>query len=226
MKKAFAAALAALVCVAAWLWVRRADPVARRRSLPILALALIASVLPVILALVGLDFYAYRYLPAVWVLIAVVGSVGLTAEESRIALPASVGLVAVFLAITIAVNLDPSLQRSDWRFAPTALGRPPTTRLIVVTPFYDEGVLRIYVSATQLLRKGRARVNEIDLVGYRLRPRAKPPSFDHRFEVVSVISHQKLSFVRYRAATPTTVELLRVPGLETGTRAFIIQRAP
>src|SRR5207302_636598 len=56
----FGFVLVILVVAAAWLFVGRVDRNARRHALSLFALALVATVLPFCLALVGLDFFAYR----------------------------------------------------------------------------------------------------------------------------------------------------------------------
>jgi hypothetical protein len=185
-------------------------------------LAVAAAALPLVLAVTGLDFFAYRNLLAVWVLLVVLGAVGLSRDAGWVPAAATAALVGISAFLTIAVNLDSSLQRADWRYGPTALGHPPWPRLIVVAPFYQEGVFRIYVPAARFA-PGRVFVREIDLVGYRLPPRHRIPPVGAGFRPQRVISHQKLSFVRYLAARPLPVQVLRVPSLLGGTRAFLFE---
>jgi mannosyltransferase len=222
----FSLALVILVCIVGWLFATRTGALARRRTLPVLVIAVLALALPLVLALLGVDFFAYRNLLAVWVLLLIVGAVGLGASAGWASHVATFGLSGIFLLLTIAVNVTPSLQRADWRFAPQALGRPHWKRLIVVAPFFDEGVFRIYVPSARFADRRRVTVREIDLVGYRLPPGRTPPRAPARFRVASIVNHQKLSFVRYVAPRATTVDVLRVPGLLAPTRAFLIQPAP
>jgi uncharacterized membrane protein len=225
-KGLFALVALVLIGLTAWLFARRASSTARRRVAPILILAVVAVALPLGLALVGLDFFAYRNLLAVWALLAVVGAVGLGAPDGwRIGAWTTAGLLFVFLSLTVAVNLDPSLQRADWRFAPDALGRPALGRLIVVAPYYDEGVFRIYVPSARFASR-RLVVREIDLVGYLLPPRRDPPRVGLGFRLFDLVDHQKLSFARYIASRPTSIDVTSVPALMGGTRAFLVQHRP
>ncbi len=219
----FACALVASLGIASWLFVSRVSPEARRRALPLLVLAALATALPLALAVVGLDFFAYRNLLAVWVLLAVVAAVALNTRGSRLPAVATSGLVLVSLTLTVAFNLTPRLQRADWRFAPKALGRPPWARMIVLTPNFEADPFRIYVASARPLQGRRIVVREVDLVGYRIPPGRHPPRVGMGFRMDDVVDHQKLSFVRYVAPRPVAIDPGRVHGLTHESRAFLLQ---
>ena len=211
------------VGVVGWLLLFGVSSHTRRAARPILGLAIASAGLPLMLSVAGLDFFAYRNLLVVWVLLLIAGAIVLGASDAGLASGATAGLILAFSFLTIAVNLAPQLQRGDWRYAATALAHPRWRRLIVVSPFYDEGVFRIYVPEVGFARQSRVRVREIDLVGYRLPPGRQPPRVAPGFTVATVIDHQKLSFVRYLATRPRTVKVRRVPPLLAGSRAFFLE---
>jgi mannosyltransferase len=213
------------VGIVGWLFLFRTSSQTRRAALPILCLAIASAGLPLLLSVAGLDFFAYRNLLVVWVLFLIAGAIVLGASDSGLASGATAGLILAFSFLTVAVNLTPELQRGDWRYAATALAHPEWRRLIVVSPFYDEGVFRIYVPEVGFARRSHVRVREIDLIGYQLPPGRQPPRVAPGFTVATVIDHQKLSFVRYLATRPRTVTVRRVPPLLAGTRAFLIEAA-
>jgi mannosyltransferase len=219
----FACALVALLGITSWLFVSRVSPEARSRALPLLLLAALATGLPLALAVVGLDFLAYRNLLAVWVLLAVVAAVALSTRGSRLPAVATWGLALVSLTLTVAVNLTPSLQRADWRFARKALGRPAWARVIVVTPNFEADPFRIYVPSARFLDGRRIVVREVDLVGYRIPPGRHPPRVGMGFRLEDVVDHQKLSFVRYVAPRPIAIGVRRVHGLTHESRTFLLQ---
>jgi uncharacterized membrane protein len=219
----FAVALVSLLAISAWLFLTRVSPETRRRARPLIMIAIAATALPLALALLGLDFFAYRNLLAVWVLLAVVAAVALSPRGSRLAAVATAGLVAIFLTLMIAVDLTPSLQRADWRFSPSALGQPAWSRVIVVTPNFEADPLRIYVPSAHFFTGRSLVVREVDLVGYRIPPGRHPPRLGRLLPIADRVDHQKLSFVRYIAARPMAVDVARLRGLTGGSRAFLVQ---
>jgi uncharacterized membrane protein len=159
----------ACVLITAWLLSRRLRSPTRDRVWPIAGIAVAAIALPLGLALTGLDFFAPRNLLAVWVLAIIVGGISLADSSGWLAPAATAGLLAAFATMTIATNLDPSLQRADWRFTPRALGHPRWSRLIAVGPSFEDGVLEIYVPSAHAAHEPRP-------AGSRGRPRRLPPA--------------------------------------------------
>jgi len=219
----FAVALVGLLAAAIWLFAIRLGAPTRRHALQMLSLAIAAILLPLLLALLGLDFFAYRNLLAVWVLLAVAGSAALAISGSRLARLTTMGLGLAFLALTVAVSLTPSLQRADWRFSPTALGRPPWARVMIITPNFEADPFRIYVPSAAFMHSRRVQVREVDLVGYRIPPRGHVPHLGFGFHLIVRVNHQKLSFLRYIAQRPVSVDVPRLPGLTRDAQAFLLQ---
>jgi hypothetical protein len=193
--------------------------------MPLLWLAVTALAAPLALALAGLDFFAYRNLLAVWVLLAVVAAAALGTRTRQGGALAACGLGVIFLALTISVNLTPSLQRADWRYSPTALGQPPWPRLIVITPNFEADPFRIYDPSAQFSTVRRVAVREIDLVGYRIPPRGHPPRLGHGFRLADRVDHQRLSFVRYIAPRTTSLDLRSIRGLTREPRSWLLEPA-
>jgi mannosyltransferase len=220
----FAVVLFVLLAITAWLFLKRLPVDIRRRSLALLALAVLATGLPLALVFVGLDFFAYRHLLAVGVLLAVIAAAALSTPHSYASVLAAGGLIVTFLALTIAFNVSPALQRADWKFSAQALGRPRWTRLIVLTPYFEAFPFQIYVPSARFTRARTVVVREVDLVGFRIPPKGKPPRLGRAFSRPQVINHQKLSFVRYVASRPLRVNLAHVPGIGVGNHAFLTQQ--
>lgn len=220
----FGFGLVVLIAVAAWLLLRATEPRPRLGALQLFTIAVGATLLPLCLAIAGLDFFAYRNLLAVWVLLAVCAAIGLSAP-GRLATLTAAGLAAIFLALTFSVDLDPSLQRADWRYSTTALGRPAWPRLFVITPSFEGYPLQLYVPDTRAANPRRVAVREIDLIGFRIPPGQRPPAI-RGFPLAVRIDHQKLSFVRYLAARPMTVDPRRIHGLVGGATSYLLQPPP
>jgi mannosyltransferase len=219
----FAVALVSMLAATVWLFARRLDVEARRRAIPILLIAVAATLLPLLLAVAGLDFFVYRNLLAVWVLLAIPAGAALSQRGSWIAWLATAGLSLTFLVLTVAVNLSPALQRADWRFSPTALGRSHSARVIVITPDFQADPFRIYVPTAAFLHSRFVVVREVDVVGFRIPPHVRVPSFHFGFHLAARVDHQKLSFLRYIAAKPVAIDVRRFHGLTPETRAFLLQ---
>jgi 4-amino-4-deoxy-L-arabinose transferase-like glycosyltransferase len=123
---------ALLVAAAAALALARTSPEQRRRLAVPLAFGAAVVLLPLSLAIVGLDYFTARYIAIAWVPLFAALAAGLAALRLGPALGAA--LTALFLVVSIAVPLSPRLQRDDWRSAVAALGPPATDRVIVVNP--------------------------------------------------------------------------------------------
>jgi hypothetical protein len=219
----FALLLGTSLVAAAALFLTRLDAPTRRRARPLIAVAVVAAALPLALAGVGVDYFQYRNLLAIWPLVVILVAVALSVTGSRLAALAAGGLACTFLTLTLAVDLNPALQRADWRFASAALGRPRWSRLIVITPNFEADPFRLYVTTARLFDGDRIRVREVDLVGYRISTRRPPPSPVRGFKLDRRIDHQKLSFLRYLAQRPVEIAPARVRGPTADPRAFLKQ---
>jgi len=222
----FGFALVILAGAAAWLLMTRANSVARRGAGPLLALAAFATVLPLCLAVIGLDFFAYRYLLATWVLLAVAAAVGLSTRAGLIGSAVAVGLAASLLTLTVTVDLTPKLQRADWAFSPTALKRPHWGRLIMVTPAFEGFPFQLYVPSAKGFFGHRIAVREVDVVEFRNPPGRQVPQLGRGFSRIDRVDHQKLSFIRYIAPRPEVITTKQVRPLAGESQAVLFQPGP
>jgi mannosyltransferase len=223
------------------LLVRRATPVERSAARVPVAIAATAVVVPVAMALVGLDYVVARNVIVAWVPAAVVLAMGLGCARAGIVgrLAAAV-LAGLFAAITVSVWLEPSFQRDDWRGAATSLGEPGVDRVIVLTPPTHSRPWAVYLPALTDLRPRGATVREIDVVAVantRGRPgqgRQLPTPVTMRppkrgFRPAGHASGDLYETFRFRAPQPirVTPAALRDNGLQSGVRAAVFfQPAP
>lgn len=107
----------------------------RRRPYGVVPAAILgglACAVPLVLALVGLDYFDTRNLLAAWLPLATVVAAGLAA--SRPGLAGLAALCAIGLAGVLGVILEPLHRRDDWRGVARALGPARVPRAVVLTP--------------------------------------------------------------------------------------------
>ena len=214
--------------LAGWLLTRRA-PDRKRVPAAIVALAAAAALaVPVLLAVIkpSSDFVVARNMLPMLVPLLAVAAVGFTAATRALA---AAGLVVLLgLAATVAVQLDASLQRPDWRQATRALGTIATApRAILVAPAY-RGVapMFVYLKEPSIPPPDlRACVREVDVIslpanGQRRPARLalEPPAPGFRL----IARESKASFSLLRFAGPTV--LVSAISVGTPTR-ILLQRA-
>jgi mannosyltransferase len=133
------------------------------------ALAGVVLLVPLLLAVLGRDYYVTRALMPAWIPLAVL--VGAACASPR-ALLAGLALAAIllggFIYAGIRIGSSPQYQRPNWRGVAAALGTPSAPRVIVA---YDgtfaAGPLAIYMRGVPWLRtRGpTVTVRELDVVG-------------------------------------------------------------
>jgi 4-amino-4-deoxy-L-arabinose transferase-like glycosyltransferase len=135
------------------------------------ALAGVVILVPLVLAVLGEDYYIPRALTPAWIPVAVVIAAACTAPRTRIAGGALAAiLLASFVYAQIRIADSPQYQRPDWQAVARALGPAPTTARAIVA--YEGGLaadpLAIYVPGVPWTQNPKAavRVGEIDVVGY------------------------------------------------------------
>ena len=107
---------------------------------------------PLLLALVGHDYFASRNVIAGLIPALVVAGIGVAA--GRTGLVAGVALCAIWLVVVGGVAVDPRYQRKDWRGAEQALGPVVEERVLVFSPeFVNPGPFRAYFRRGELLRR-------------------------------------------------------------------------
>jgi hypothetical protein len=203
----------------------------RRVKLP-LAIGAGCVLIPVVLALVGVDFLNTRnVLPALPPVLVVLG-IGFGGLRRGAIL--AVALALVFLVVVILVDTHPRDQREDWRGVARALGIADQDRAIVVSPATGLLPLALYQSGVRLL-DGQATVSEIDLVGIAASvtghgigtpPRLKgTPSLPPGFALADTTYASTYAVLRFRSRTPTAVTSasLAAVNLEPGSAAVAVQ---
>jgi mannosyltransferase len=229
-------ALAAVLCAAGALaLLLRAGGDVRRRALIPLTVGLACVLIPLALALVGIDFLNTRnVLPALPPLIVVV-AIGFAALPGRAALVAFTGgLVAVLVAVVVIVDTNPRYQRDDWRGVSRALGADRVPRAIVVTP--GSGLIALGAYQPSLRELGQATVSEIDVVaipaqvlgggiGAPPRPRTPPP-VPAGFRLTRAVYAPTFTVLRFTARRPVAVTAagLASSPLVPGSAADLFER--
>ncbi|MGI8505267.1 MAG: glycosyltransferase family 39 protein [Solirubrobacteraceae bacterium] len=210
------APLATLILLAGALW-----PLARHRAridratLIPLGVGLSCVLVPLALAIAGIDFLDTRnLLPALPALI-VVAAVGLAVPETWPRGGVLAGWLAALLAtVVLLVDSNVQYQRADWRGASRALGAAARARAIVVAPGSGLLALQAYEHGLRPLA-GSAAVGEIDVValpaqttgsgmGAAPRSRSRLP-VPAQFHLVAASYARAYTVLRFRASAPVTV---------------------
>ncbi len=220
-------AICSLLTYGAFELVRRGERPATRFVLPSAIVGALTLAAPVALAFVGLDYLNTRNVLPALLPLAVVMAAGLARLPKPRAEILSSVLCLLFLAVTINVVRDPTLQRTDFRGAAEALGKPTGNRAIVATLGGDEA-LGLYLPRLRVLPDSGADVREIDLIGLGshngsnrgvVRPPAKvrPPAGFHE---VQRDEEETYSLVRFRSSHARRLSAgalfeLALPGAES-----------
>jgi mannosyltransferase len=180
-----------------------------------LAIGGAAVLIPVGLAVVGVDYVITRNLIAAVPPLAIAVGAGFAARRAGIA--AAAILCAVGAATAIWVAEEPEAQRDDWRSAAEALGPAAVDRALVVTPVDGRKPLQIYLPDARLARSDEPlTVREVALLGLAgRRPGAEPDRPDEPFPgapgtpgftPAERLDEPTFTLIRYRAAQPVTVQ--------------------
>lgn len=158
---------ALLVLLAAWLLLRRTPPTPRERALLLAAIGIAGVALPLLAALIGVDYLNSRnVLPALIPLLAALAVACAASDRPRAGATVLAGLCALSLAIVVGVAADRQYQRPDWRGLARALGPGPAggARALVVSPANGELALRYYRPAIRTMGPAGAAVREVDVI--------------------------------------------------------------
>jgi mannosyltransferase len=163
-----AAVLVALLILAGvGLGVRRAlerhQP--RRAVLAPLVIAGFGILAPIFLAVLGADYLAPRNLVGAMIpLTALIAVLFVWPGTGRAGIAIATLLALVFLAISIAVDVSPNLQRENWRGLANDLVHGSSERAITAIDFYGSVPIEYYVPSFHRLHAGGSvLVNEIDV---------------------------------------------------------------
>jgi mannosyltransferase len=219
--EALGSALAALLVLIGLALVSRLAPRERRGALPAGSLALATILIPVVLALTGVDFLVARNTIVAVVPAAVCVGAGFATGRTGIA--AATLLCALSAAVAIAPAVDTGYGRTDWRGAADSLERGNVARAIVVTPYMSRTLWRPYLPGLREPDQAGARVDEIAAVGLATEggysasrvapPKVSSPRPVQGFRVVAIERKPTFTLVLYRAERPTFVPLSTLSGL-------------
>jgi mannosyltransferase len=189
-----------------------------------------ALLVPLVLKVTGLDYFAAYNLQAIWIPVAIVVAAGFGAlRAGRLGLGLAAAMCALFLAVVIEVDSKPTLQRFDSRGVAHALGGPVAPRAIVASPEVVGHPLQAYMPGLVPPPLAGVRVREVDVVGMHSQDestrdqRPRPPS--RRFKPAGVRVTDTYTIVRWRSAKPARVlprQLLAV-GIGEPPPAVLVQ---
>jgi mannosyltransferase len=209
-----AAVLAAILIV---LVIVGAEPDELRGIAVAAALAGFVLLVPLVLALLGTDYYIERALIPAWLPLAIVVAGACTTRRLRVpgAVLAAI-LLAVFAYGLIRINTDPAYQRPDWHAVAQALGSPSGRRAIVVYNGLATDPLAFYLRGVPWTeRGGEVSVNEVDVVGYAWQTAGNPLPPDVKLIATKRVGDSLLarfSLGRGWRLTPAAIGT-RAPGL-------------
>jgi mannosyltransferase len=198
---------------------------ARTRAGWPLATGLVAVLVPVVLALCGVDFLDTRnLLPALppLVIAAAIGFAGwgeLAVDSRRPGWRtagswAAAALAIVSLVVVVLVDADARYQRDDWRGVARALGHTAGARVLLVDPASGEIPLQAYMSGLRSLMAPVA-VRELDVVdiapnvrggGIGTPPQAGGPQpAPPGFTLTGAVYASTYTVLRYTAPSPAAI---------------------
>jgi mannosyltransferase len=203
----------ALALFGLWLLARRAAPGLRRRTQLPGGVAALAVGVPVVMAVAGADYLITRNVIAALPLLLVLVAAGFSV--TRAGMGAALVLVAISLVTVIAVAVEPTYQRDDWRSLARAIGPPGAPRAVVgfpgsgnvplglylhARPFPDSGVpVSEIVSAAVATRGSNSEERRV----VSLPPRLPSPGFG--FELAQRRTGRSYTLIRWRSGKPTIV---------------------
>jgi mannosyltransferase len=217
-----------VVGVAIAFLVLRARPDERRPAFLALAVGALTIVLPLALALFGLDYFFYRNLLGAWLPIALFLAIALGAKGAGWAGAAVAGLLVVTsIGVVAATASREDLWRDDWRSVADTLATPGQ-KLIVVAPTYERVPLEYYRPDVRSIGAGSAATTEILLVGYSVEDEPFPPRglrIPPTFRQVESRLFDRIRLVRFRAprAIPLRAADLGSPSA-TDSRVVLVDR--
>jgi mannosyltransferase len=219
--EALGSAVAALLLLVGIALLFRLAPGERLGALVSGSIAGAVVLVPVGLALVGIDYVIARNAIAAVVPAAV--CVGGGYATGRLGLATATVLCVLSATVALAPALDTGYGRTDWRGAAQALEAPQGPRAIVVTPYMSRTLWRPYLPGLREPGRVGARVEEIAAIGLATEGgysagRVEPPSVGSPkavpgFRVVGVERRPTYTLVLYRADRPRVVPISTLSGL-------------
>jgi 4-amino-4-deoxy-L-arabinose transferase-like glycosyltransferase len=190
----------------------RGSPEEKRGALAMGVAGGAAIVVPVALAVVGVDFLNPRNLIGSVVPLLAVAALGFGGERAgRAGMAGALAGCVLFSGVLAAVYASAQMQRPDWRGAAQAIGPASGPRILVV-PHNGDDPLAYYLNAEKFKASqfpGGLRVREIDVLS--TRSEIAPPR--HGFRLAHQQGLAPLFVLRqFRAARPRRVQVSQVSG--------------
>ena len=210
------AILASLLVLAGGVWPIAVDSETRRRAALPLLVGLACVLVPIVLALVGIDFLDTRNLLPALPALYIAGAIGFASDRTWPLGGILAGALAlVMIIVVVLVDTNARYQRSDWRGASRALGVVAVPRAIVVDAGSALIPMQAYLPGLRELSRPTP-VTELDVVaipaaanaggGLPAPPRpTRPLAVPAGFHLVATVDGPTYTVLRYRASTPTVV---------------------
>lgn len=198
-----------------------------------LATAATGLLLPIVLAVAGIDFLNTRNLLPALAPLTAVAAAGFAAPSARRWAPwCAAGLVTVFTVVVVLVDTHPAYQRPDFRDAVHALGAARAPRVLLVSP--ANGLLPIQAYAPDVgVLFTSATVTELDIVDVAAQSAPSTPpgpltgiAAPSGFARVGSVVRPGYTLVRYRAAVPTAVAAVALAALPVGGNREVLIQTP
>ena len=224
--QAITVSLATAAVLVGAVWPLVVDAGARARARIPLVIGMAGVVVPVALAVVGIDFLDTRNLLPTLPALYVAASVGFAAARGwpRGGVLA-LALATISVVVLVLVDVTPRFQRDDWRGAQAALGAARGPRVIMVTPASGLIPLQAYLPGARALTAPTP-VRELDVIaippqttggGMAVPPRlAAPLPVPAGFRLQRAVATRTYSALRYVAPEPVAVTPASLAGDHLG----------
>jgi mannosyltransferase len=201
-------AMLILAGLALGVWRMRARRQSFRGARLALSIVVGGILTPVVLAALGADYLAPRNLVGAMIpLSALIAVVIVWPGTGRAGLVFATAIALVFLAISIDVDVNPSLQRENWRGLASRLAHGTSVRAVTAVQFYGSIPISYYLPSFRQLRGERSVVvSEIDETNNgpqrvtRVRPPAPGFSLRERVDVNGMVAYRFVSSVPRRVS--------------------------
>jgi mannosyltransferase len=185
-------------------------------------------IMPLGLALLGLDYLDPRNLIIALVPGLVLLSIGFAAPAGRrLGAIAAVGLCLASLAVVLLTAWEPKYHSEDWRAAASDLGTPRVDRVVIATPgSFARKPLEYYLPGSQTLSSNGEPVKEVDVLALPRQGSSTPTATLHlskpRFRLVSHDFDGRFLVWRYRATGRGRLSLAQLEPAVARSRAAVI----
>ena len=190
------------------------DDRSRRGAKVAAAIGGFAIAAPLVLALVGQDYFLSRNVIPAFIPLLTAVAIACAAPRARILGGAlAIALLALFSVAAFDVQTRPYLERPNWRNVARALGDAPVTRAIIAADGFTADPLKIYMPGVNWVQPQNRRVviSEVDIVGATKRLALLTPRQTLETSLGAPVAVQRFgSPVPVRVAPPGTRLLARM----------------